>query len=330
MNGVNHSTILGRAIALTLSLCAVASAQTPLRIGLSFDTGGKNDKSFNQASWVGAQRAAKEFGVKISNFEPNESSQVGQGIRTFAKAGHDLVIGVGFANNGPIQDNAKTYPGQKFAVVDDLPKGANTTGLRFAEEQGSFLVGFIAGNSTSTGVVGFVGGMDIPLIHKFEAGYRAGVLHVCPDCRVVAQYAGVTPEAFKNPTRGKELALTQYGSGVNVIFHASGSTGLGVFEAARSTGKKAIGVDADQYGEAPGYVLTSMVKRVDEAVFDAVQLVQQGRFRGGVRVLGLKERGVDYVYDARNKALIPDAARARVELLRDSIIAGHIRVPSTR
>src|SRR5690606_6222345 len=178
--------------------------------------------------------------------------------------------------------------------------------------------------------VGFVGGMDIPLIHKFEAGFRAGVRHVCADCTVVAQYAGVTPEAFRNPGKGKELALSQYGSGVNVIFHASGSTGLGVFEAARQAGKLAIGVDADQYDAAPGHVLTSMVKGVDVVVYDQVQRVQNGTFEGGIYIYGLAENGVGYVYDERNRALIPDAVRARVEQLRDSIIAGQIAVPATR
>jgi basic membrane protein A len=146
----------------------------------------------------------------------------------------------------------------------------------------------------------------------------------------VAQYAGVTPEAFRNPGRGKELALSQYQSGVNVIFHASGSTGLGVFEAARATGRLAIGVDADQWNEAPGYVLTSMVKGVDAAVYDAIASAKDGSFRGGIRQFGLKEKGVGYVYDANNRALVPDAVRARLRALEDSIVAGQIAIPSTR
>ncbi|HEX4935613.1 MAG TPA: BMP family ABC transporter substrate-binding protein, partial [Gemmatimonadaceae bacterium] len=165
---------------------------------------------------------------------------------------------------------------------------------------------------------------------KFEAGYRAGVRHVCPDCQVIAQYAGVTPEAFRNPGRGKELALSQYPQGVNVIYHASGSTGLGVFEAARQTGRLAIGVDADQYAEAPGSILTSMVKGIDAAVFDAIKRTRDGTFTGGIHEFGLAEQGVGYVYDANNRVLIPDTVRARVEQLRDSIIAGHIQVPYTR
>jgi basic membrane protein A and related proteins len=172
--------------------------------------------------------------------------------------------------------------------------------------------------------------MDFPLIQKFEMGYKAGVKKVCPDCEVVSQYAGVTPEAFRNPGKGKELALSQYQQGVNVIFHASGSTGLGVFEAARQTGKLAIGVDADQFNEAPGFVLTSMVKGVDNAVFDAIRRVKEHRFTGGVYQYGLAENGVGYVYDANNEKLIPDSVRARLELLRQDIIAGRIHVPSTR
>ncbi|HKP77009.1 MAG TPA: BMP family ABC transporter substrate-binding protein, partial [Longimicrobiaceae bacterium] len=235
---------------------------------------------------------------------------------------------------------AKEYPNVHFAGVDYAvgtdDKGnviqppANLAALKFREEQGSFLVGAIAALTSKTHRVGFVGGMDIPLIHKFEAGFKAGVKAVCPDCRVIAQYAGVTPEAFRNPGKGKELALSQYNQGVDVIFHASGSTGLGVFEAARATGKLAIGVDADQYAEAPGYVLTSMVKGVDNAVFDAVRWVKDGTFHGGVYWLGLKENGVRYVYDEHNRNLIPDPVRARVEQLKNEIIAGRIQVPSER
>jgi basic membrane protein A len=161
-------------------------------------------------------------------------------------------------------------------------------------------------------------------------GYIAGVKAVCPDCEVISQYAGVTPEAFRNPGKGKELALSQYQQGVNVIFHASGSTGLGVFEAARQSGKLAIGVDADQYNEAPGFVLTSMVKGVDNAVYDVIKRVKAGTFRGGIYQYGLAEGGVGYVYDKNNENLIPADVRARLEALKQEIIEGRINVPSTR
>ena len=211
-----------------------------------------------------------------------------------------------------------------------VPPPDNLAALKFREEQGSFLVGAIAALTGKSKKLGFVGGMNFPLIHKFETGYTAGVKAVCPDCTVIAQYAGVTPEAFRNPGKGKELALSQYQQGVNVIFHASGSTGLGVFEAARQTSKLAIGVDADQFKEAPGYVLTSMVKRVDNAVFDAIRRVKENRFKGGIYQYGLAEDGVGYVYDANNAKMIPAGIRARVEALKADIVAGRITVPSTK
>jgi basic membrane protein A len=248
----------------------------------------------------------------------------------------DIVFGVGFIFTDDANQLAGEYPRQPFAVVDYslatdkngnvLPPPPNIAALKFKEEEGSFLVGALAALVGNSKKVGFVGGMDVPLIQKFEAGYRAGVKYVCPDCTVIAQYAGVTPEAFRNPGKGKELALNQYAQGVNVIYHASGSTGLGVFEAARQTGKLAIGVDADQWDAAPGHVLTSMVKRVDAVVYDAIRRVRDGTFKGGVYSYGLKEGGVGYVYDAHNRGLIPDSIHARIEQLKQDISAGRIRV----
>jgi basic membrane protein A len=235
---------------------------------------------------------------------------------------------------------AKEYPNVNFAVVDyaigtdkegnPIPPPPNVAALKFKEEEGSFLVGSIAAMVSRSKKVGFVGGMDVPLIQKFEAGYKAGVKAVCASCTVITQYAGVTPIAFRNPGKGKELALSQYQQGADVIYHASGSTGLGVFEAARQTGKYAIGVDADQYSEAPGRVLTSMVKGIDVAVFDMVKRVRDKNFSGGIYTYGLAQNGVGYVYDEHNRALIPDSVRARVEQLKADIVAGKIPVPSTR
>ena len=309
-------------------------------VGIVFDVGGRGDKSFNDGAYLGAERAERELGAHVRFIEPGEGSDREAGLRLLAAEGMDLVIGVGFIFTDDLTQLAKEYPNTHFAGVDlaiatdsagnPIPPPRNLAALRFKEQEGSFLVGALAVLAGKSKKVGFVGGMDVPLIHKFEAGYRAGVKHVCPDCQVIAQYAGVTPEAFRNPGRGKELALSQYQQGVNVIYHASGSTGLGVFEAARQTGKLAIGVDADQYAEAPGSILTSMVKGIDAAVFDAIERTRDGTFTGGNHEFGLAEQGVGYVYDANNRALIPDAIRARVEQLRDSIIAGHIQVPYTR
>lgn len=311
-----------------------------LDVGVVFDVGGRGDKSFNDGAFAGAERAMRELGARVRFIEPGEGTDREAGLRLLAAEGMDLVIGVGFIFSDDLAQLSKEYPDVRFAGIDYAPPvdaagniiepPANLAALKFREEQGSFLVGALAGLVGNSKRVGFVGGMDFPLIHKFEAGFRAGVRAVCPDCEVVAQYAGVTPEAFRNPGRGQELALSQYQSGVNVIFHASGSTGLGVFEAARRRGRLAIGVDSDQQSEAPGFILTSMVKRVDEAVYGAVKSVRDGTFRGGIFQLGLAEQGVDYVYDERNRALIPDSVRARVEALRADIVAGRILVPSTR
>ena len=318
----------------------VADASDGLDVGIVFDVGGRGDKSFNDGAYLGGLRAAKELGARVRYIEPGEGSDREAGLRLLAAEGLDLVIGVGFIFTDDITPLAKEYPKVHFADVDyavptdsvgnPLPMPANLLALKFREEQGSFLVGSLAALVGKSKKVGFVGGMDIALIHKFEAGYRAGVKYVCSDCEVIAQYAGVTPEAFRNPGRGKELALSQYNQGVNVIFHAAGSTGLGVFEAARSAGKLGIGVDADQFNEAPGFVLTSMVKGIDESVYQAAKAVKEQRFHGGVQQFGLAEKGVGYVYDANNKSLIPDAVRAKLDSITADIVAGRIKVPSTR
>ena len=315
-------------------------AGNTVNVGVVFDLGGRGDKSFNDGAYLGAERAEKELGAHVRFIEPGEGSDRESGLRLLAAEGMDVVIGVGFIFTDDLTQLAKEYPTTKFAGVDYsvatdkdgkvIPPPQNLAALKFHEEQSSYLVGALAALVGKSKKVGFVGGMDSPLIQKFEAGYEAGVHQVCPDCTVLAQYAGVTPEAFRNPGKGKEIALAQYQQGANVIFHASGSTGLGVFEAARQTNKLAIGVDADQYGEAPGYVLTSMVKGVDNAVFDAIRKVKDGTFTGGIYQYGLAEQGVGYIYDRNNEKLIPPDVHARIEQLRQDIVAGRIVVPSTK
>lgn len=311
-----------------------------VNVGIVLDVGGLGDKSFNDGAYRGAMLAQKELGAHIRLIEPGESADREAGLRLLAAEKMDLVIGVGFIFTDDITQLAKEYPKTNFAGVDYslatdkagdvIPPPPNVAALKFKEEEGSFLVGALAALVGNSKKVGFVGGMDVPLIQKFEMGYKAGVKAVCADCTVISQYAGVTPDAFRNPGKGKELALNQYQQGVNVIYHASGSTGLGVFEAARQTGKFAIGVDADQYAEAPGRIITSMVKGVDIAVFDMVKRVHDHDFKGGVYTFGLAQNGVGYVYDEHNRALIPDNVRARLEELKAQIIAGKIVVPSVR
>jgi basic membrane protein A and related proteins len=309
-----------------------------VNVGIVFDMGGRGDKSFNDGAYLGGERARRELGAHVRFIEPGDGSDREAGLRLLTAERMDLVVGVGFIFSDDLTQLAKEYPNTHFAGVDysvgvdkagnPIPPPPNLAALKFREEEGSFLVGALAALVSKTHKVGFVGGMNFPLIHKFEAGFRAGVKHVCSQCTIISQYAGVTPEAFRNPGRGKELALSQYQQGVDIIYHAAGSTGLGVFEAARQSGNLAIGVDADQYLEAPGHILTSMVKGVDVAVFEATRLVKEGRFKGGIYQLGLKENGVGYVYDEHNRALIPDAVHARLEQLKQDIIAGKIRVPS--
>lgn len=310
------------------------------KVGIVFDMGGRGDKSFNDGAYVGAMRAVRELGAQVRFIEPGEGSDREAGLRLLAAEGMDLVLGIGFIFTDDLTVLAGEYPNTRFAGIDfaltmgkdgqPVPLAANLAALKFREEQGSFLVGALAALQGGSKKVGFVGGMDTPLIHKFEAGYKAGVLHVCPDCTVVIQYAGVTPEAFRNPGRGKELALSQYQQGVEVIYHAAGSTGLGVFEAARALKKKAIGVDSDQYAEAPGVVMTSMIKRVDTAVYDTIAQLKAGKFQGGIHQFGLAQDGVGYVYDDHNRGLIPPDVHQRLQALKAQIIAGEISVPSVR
>ena len=311
-------------------------------VGVVFDMGGRGDKSFNDGAYLGADSAAKHLDARVQFIEPGDGSDREAGLRLLASERRGLVLGVGFIFSDDLTSLAQEYPDVDFAGVDFalasdakgnvIPPPPNVAALKFREEEGAFLVGAMAALVGGSKKVGFLGGMDIPLIHKFEAGYKAGVKHVCPDCTVIAQYAGVTPEAFRNPSKGKELALSQYSQGVKVIFHASGSTGLGMFEAARAMGRGhyGIGVDADQYAEAPGFVLTSMVKGVSASVYDTIRRVKEGTFTGGIYSYGLKEKGVGYIYDQHNEALIPASVRTRLLQLEQDIVDGKIKVPSTR
>lgn len=336
-------------LALALALCAAlgagcaprkaeqaAGGKEKYRVGLVFDVGGRGDKSFNDAAAAGLDRAARELGVEVQTLETNEGSDRESQMRQLAASGYPLVFGVGFLFSDDIKKLAEEFPDVKFACVDytvnpgDPPLPANLAALKFKEEEGSFLVGALAALLSKTGKVGFVGGMEIPLIKKFEAGYRAGVKAVNPKAEVLVKYAGATGEAFKNPVKGKELALAEYHQGADIIYHASGSTGLGVFEAAAELNKLAIGVDSDQYDSAPrpGVVLTSMVKHVETAVYDCIRETMGGDWKGGVHEFGLAEKGVGWVYDDRNRALVPDAVKAKVDSLEAEIVAGRITPPS--
>jgi len=298
------------------------------RIGMVFDIGGKGDRSFNDSAYRGLVQAREDFGVTVVEFEPGQDSDREQGLRKLASRGFDLVIGVGFLFTESIRAVGADYPDVHFALVDGRVEGLpNVASLLFREEEGSYLVGALAALKSETGVIGFVGGMEVALIRKFEAGYRAGAKAVRPDVKVLVNYAGVTPSAFADPVKGKELSLSQIGRGADVIFHAAGTTGNGVIEAARLKGVFAIGVDSNQNHMAPGTLLTSMEKRVDRAVYEIIRGLVEGEFSGGVHEFGLEGGALSYSLDEHNEALIPAEHRAVADSLAGEIIAGRIRVP---
>lgn len=332
--------------ALLLSSCANrAEARREgckIKVGIVFDIGGKNDRSFNAAAWEGVKRAREDMDICLYDVEPGNPNSIEPAMRAFAEENFDLIFGVGFAQGPIMQKVAMDYPNIKFAIVDGVifeadgktPK-ANVASLIFREHEGSYLVGMIAASKSKSGVLGFIGGMDIPLIHKFETGYEEGARSVNPNIRVLDNYVGVTDGAWNNPGKGKELALAQIEKGADVIFTAAGNSGLGAFDAVEQYGrdpktgeanKFVIGVDSNQNMVKPGFVLTSMVKRVDNACYDVVKEVLANDFHGGFHIFGLDKDGVAYAMDANNDGLIPPDVIARVEEAKKKIIAGEIKV----
>lgn len=325
------------------SACAQIEARKncSTNVGIVFDIGGKNDRSFNAAAWEGVQRAEEELGICLYDVEPGNPTSIEPAMRAFAEKKFDLIIGVGFAQ-GPIMKKVATdYPNIKFAIVDGVifeadektPK-KNVASLVFREHEGSYLVGMIAAEKSKSNVLGFVGGMDIPLIHRFATGYEEGAKSVKPEIKVMKNFVGVTDHAWNNPGKGKELALSQIESGADVIFTAAGNSGLGAFDAVEQFGtypdgvakRFVIGVDSNQNAVKPGFVLTSMVKRVDQAVYDVAKDVKNGNFEGGFQVFGLSEDGVAYALDQYNKGLISKETLEKVEQAKQKIIAGEIKV----
>lgn len=311
-----------------------------IKVGIVFDIGGKNDRSFNAAAWEGVKRANQDLDIVLRDVEPGNPTSIEPAMRAFAEKNFDLIIGIGFAQ-GPIMERvARDYPNIKFAIVDgvivdkDGKPLPNVASLVFREHEGSYLVGMIAAQKSKTGVLGFVGGMDIPLIHRFETGYEEGARSVNPNVRVVDNYVGVTDSAWNNPGKGKELALNQIDQGADVIFTAAGNSGLGAFDAVEQYGRNSngeankfvIGVDSNQNGQRPGFVLTSMVKRVDNAVYDVVKEVTENKFEGGFHAFGLDKDGVAYAMDENNKSLISQDVINRVEEAKKKIVAGEIKV----
>jgi len=352
ISGLLRSMSIKHVFLLCVTLIAgLASACTPpdvarregckIKVGIVFDIGGKNDRSFNAAAWEGVKRAEKELPICLYDVEPGNPTSIEPAMRAFAEKNFDLIIGVGFAQGPIMQSVATDYPGVKFAIIDGVifeadgktPK-KNVASLVFREHEGSYLVGMIAASKSNSGVLGFLGGMDIPLIHRFQKGYEEGAKAVNPNVRIVSNYVGVNDAAWNNPGKGKELALAQLEKGADVIFTAAGNSGLGAFDAVEQYGRNGmgeanrfvIGVDSNQNAVKPGFVLTSMVKRVDNAVYDAVKEVLEGRFEGGFHVFGLDKAGVAYAMDRNNEKLIPSDVILKVEEAKKEIIGGKIKV----
>ena len=314
------------ALFCTLVFVSIATA-APLKVGLVLDKGGKDDKSFNSAAYAGATKAQKEFGIDLKYVEATDNNAVESLHRAFAHKDFDLIIGIGFAQGEAVKKVAAQFPKLKFAIIDSEIKAPNVRSLLFEEHEGSFLVGALAAMKSKTGKIGFVGGMDIPLIRRFAMGYEAGAKYVNPKISITQNFIGVTGEAWNNPPKAKELAVSQITQGVDVIFVAAGASGAGVFDAAEENKKFAIGVDSNQNWMRPGVVLTSMIKGVDVAVYDTIKTTQEGKFTPGVFRFGLKNKGVDYALDSYNEKLITPEMKKQVEEIRVKIIAGKIKVP---
>lgn len=310
-----------------LSLAAAEASLASAKIALVLDKGGKDDRSFNSAAYEGAVKAQKDFGIELKYVEATDNNAIESLHRSFAKRGYDLVIGIGFAQVAAVKKVAAQNPGVKFAIVDGEIAAANVRSLLFAEHEGSFLVGALAALTSKSKQFGFIGGMDIPLIRRFSTGFVAGVRHIKPNAVLIENFIGVTGEAWHNPAKAKELALAQYGQGADIIFVAAGASGLGVFDAAEQSKALAIGVDSNQNGLRPGYILTSMMKRVDLAVYDTIKQLIDGKFKGEIVHYGLNDNGVEYSLDQFNDRLVPAAVRKRIDEIKAKIIEKKIIVP---
>jgi basic membrane protein A len=302
---------------------ALAQDFTP---ALIFDMGGKFDKSFNEAAYDGAERFKAETGIEYLEFEVTNESQRDQALRRMARRDADVVVAVGFSFATPLEAIADEFPETKFVIIDAVVEKPNVQSVVFKEHEGSFLVGMAAAMASETGKVGFVGGMDIPLIRNFAHGYQQGVQHIDPDAEVIVNMTGTTPAAWNDPAKGAELAQSQFDRGADVVYAAAGGTGLGVLQAAADSGKLSIGVDSNQNHLHPGSVLTSMLKRVDVAVYNAFKDAMEGDLQPGAQNLGLAEEGVGYALDEHNRALITPEMEARLEEAKQKIIAGELEV----
>ncbi|RYE30722.1 MAG: BMP family ABC transporter substrate-binding protein [Hyphomicrobiales bacterium] len=311
---------------VALSTVAALAQPQPIKPAIVYDKGGKFDKSFNEGVFIGAEKFKKETNVDFRDFEPTNDAQIEQALRRFARDGHSPIIAVGFSQATALQKVATEFPNLKFTIIDMVVELPNVQSVVFKEHEGSYLVGLLAAMASKSGKVGFVGGMDIPLIRKFACGYVQGVKAGKADAEIFQNMTGSTPAAWNDPVKGGELAKSQIDRGADVVYHAAGGTGIGVLRAVADAGKLGIGVDSNQNALHPGKVLTSMLKRVDIAAYNSFKAAQDGTWKPGVSVLGLKEEGIDWALDDSNKALITPEMKTAADKAKADIIAGTVKV----
>ena len=307
--------------AATLALCSGAALADP---ALIYDLGGKFDKSFNEAAFNGAKRWAEESGQTFREIELQSEAQREQALRRFAENGNNPIVMTGFAFGNVLSEVAPDYPDTKFAIIDMVVDQPNVRSVVFNENEGSYLVGMMAAMASKSGTVGFIGGMDIPLIRKFACGYVEGVKAVNPDAKVIQNMTGTTPAAWNDPVKGSELTKAQISEGADVVYAAAGGTGVGVLQTAADEGILSIGVDSNQNYMHPGQVLTSMMKRVDNAVYDAMKAGTD--METGINVMGVSNGGIDYALDEHNEKLITPEMKAAVDEAKARIASGELVV----
>ena len=322
----NPTTLVVAVLVAPVTAPAARVAAQEFVPAIVFDMGGKFDKSFNEAAYAGAERFKKETAIAYREFEVTNEAQREQALRNMARRGSQVVVGIGFGQASGMERVAREFPNLKFAIVDAIVDLPNVQSIVFKEHEGSFLVGMAAAMASKTGKIGFVGGMDIPLIRRFALGYEEGAKYVNAKIEIYRNMTGTTPAAWNDPTRGGELARSQFDRGADVIYAAAGATGLGVLQAAKDKGRLAIGVDSNQNHIHPGSVLTSMIKRVDLAVYESFKAAKDGTWKAGVRSLGVAEDGVGFSLDQHNRGLITAEMEKRLQQARADIAAGKIKV----
>ncbi|NHZ36865.1 MULTISPECIES: BMP family lipoprotein [Massilia] len=319
-------------LSITIAALCVAASATAAdpKLGIVYDAGGKFDKSFNQSAFEGAERFKKETNIKYIEAQASSDTQAEQVLRGLARKKLDLIAAVGFSQTQAVQKVAQEFPNVRFVLIDAVAKGANVNSILFKEEEGSYLAGVAGAIASKSKKIGFVGGMDIPLIRTFACGYSQGAKATNPKIEVMQNMVGTTSAAWNDPAKGGELARAQFDRGVDVVFAVAGGSGMGTLQTAKEKGKLAIGVDSNQNYLHPGTMLTSMVKRVDLAIYDSFMQMKNNTWKAGVTYKGLKEGGVDWALDKDNRAVVTPEIEKRVNEAKANIISGKVKVVDYR